>query len=202
MCTFCRDVPNASNRYELPEQHEPLLVLLPAHPEKINSDLAGEMKSRRAAGATAVLVADQELLKIAMGNGLLEEGVPEKGAGAGAGMYVGGVASLMIPGCMLHCKDWSTNSVNRDFRRPEPFGDHVLFWRRHIRHVFRLSLGSTSFITHKQRSTPMTSNTTGPRVLPGYGSFSLFLAVLYKHFLVAPKEGCIVDHTLPGMKNR
>lgn len=67
-------------RYELPEQHEPLVVLIPeegAPQNGMDSDcLAEEIKGRRAAGATATLVFDEALRDTAREGGFLfEEGV-------------------------------------------------------------------------------------------------------------------------------
>lgn len=70
--------PSLSHRYELPEQHEPLVVLIPeegAPDRDMTSDgLAREIKGRRADGATATLVFDQALLNVARESGLLLEG--------------------------------------------------------------------------------------------------------------------------------
>eukprot|EP00752_Nemacystus_decipiens_P009248 g8261.t1 len=64
--------------YELPEQHEPLIVLIPedgAPDRGMTCDsLAKEIKSRRAEGATATLVFDESLLDAARETGLLLEG--------------------------------------------------------------------------------------------------------------------------------
>ncbi|CAB1098335.1 unnamed protein product [Ectocarpus sp. CCAP 1310/34] len=65
--------------YELPEQHEPLVVLLPEEGAPWNAltseALAEEITGRRAEGATATLVFDQEMLTTARESGLLlEEG--------------------------------------------------------------------------------------------------------------------------------
>ncbi|CBN76916.1 conserved unknown protein [Ectocarpus siliculosus] len=67
------------NRYELPEQHEPLVVLLPEEGAPwnrlTNEGLAEEITGRRAEGATATLVFDQKMLTTARESGLLfEEG--------------------------------------------------------------------------------------------------------------------------------
>ncbi|CAN0116885.1 unnamed protein product, partial [Ectocarpus sp. 8 AP-2014] len=63
--------------YELPEQHEPLVVLLPeegAPWNRLTSEgLAEEITGRRAEGATATLVFDQEMLTTARESGLLLE---------------------------------------------------------------------------------------------------------------------------------
>lgn len=66
-------------RYELPEQHEPLLVLLPAYPEELHASLAKDVTVRRAAGATTTLVADGDLLAVAHESGLLALGPPREG---------------------------------------------------------------------------------------------------------------------------
>lgn len=74
--------PCQTNRYELPEQHEPLIVLIPedgAPDRGMTSDsLAKEIKSRRAEGATATLVFDEALRDAARESGLLLE---EEGEG-------------------------------------------------------------------------------------------------------------------------
>lgn len=67
-------------RYELPEQHEPLVVLIPEEGAPENGmdsgSLAEEIKGRRAEGATATLVFDGALRETARESGLLvEEGV-------------------------------------------------------------------------------------------------------------------------------
>lgn len=71
-------VPLEPTRYELPEQHEPLIVLLPEEgaPDRgLTADsLAREVRGRRAEGATATLVFDQALLDAARQSGLIVEG--------------------------------------------------------------------------------------------------------------------------------
>lgn len=71
-------------RYELPEQHEPLVVLLPEKGSPwtglTSEGLAEEISGRRAEGATAALVFDQAMLTTARESGLLleEEGGEEE----------------------------------------------------------------------------------------------------------------------------
>ncbi|CAN0525394.1 unnamed protein product, partial [Ectocarpus sp. 12 AP-2014] len=64
--------------YERPEQHEPLVVLLPEEGAPWNAltseDLAEEITGRRAEGAPATLVFDQEMLTTGREGGLLLEG--------------------------------------------------------------------------------------------------------------------------------
>lgn len=65
------------HRYELPEQHEPLVVLIPEdgapHNGMDSDSLAEEIKRRRAEGATATLVFDGALRNMARESGLLFE---------------------------------------------------------------------------------------------------------------------------------
>ncbi|CAM9899473.1 unnamed protein product, partial [Scytosiphon promiscuus] len=81
--------------YELPEQHEPLIVLMPEEgapdtsllklrggsSSSSSNSLAAEIRNRRADGCTATLVFDQALLKTARESGLLiEEGKEKRSA--------------------------------------------------------------------------------------------------------------------------
>ncbi len=69
-------------RYELPEQHEPLVVLVPEEgaPSRGMSSrvLAAEISSRRAEGATATLVFDRALVEAAREAGLLVESLDRR----------------------------------------------------------------------------------------------------------------------------
>lgn len=65
-------------RYELPEQHEPLLVLLPPTNAECHAGLAKDFCDRRASGATSFLIADRDLFHAAQEQHLLETGRPSK----------------------------------------------------------------------------------------------------------------------------
>lgn len=75
-------------RYELPEQHEPLLVLLPPYSEEGHVSLTKEIRGRRATGATTALVANEDLFAMARDKGVLDEG-PEQSSSKGTPLSSG-----------------------------------------------------------------------------------------------------------------